>query len=375
LDKVKVVLSIQVLNSLINGVLGVILPLMMKERNIDVVTIGFVFASVPMIFQLGRMFFATVSDFFGRKIFFILNGFLNVVSSLIYYLAHTALEFLFGKVMESTKDASLWSVNRAFLLEKSVKKWRALVHLRTVAYISSAAGCLIAGFLVAWLLYEGTLILCAVIGAFIVPLSLFLVSRRKKDVSVKEALRVLDFRKKKKVFKTFLALFFVMGLSFGFVSGYVFPLFLSDNGFGAETVGMLLGVQILLAGLVSYAFAGRFKIQKLVLVSGLLYTFTLFVTGFSRSILAGVFIVAYGLVEGLLGIGQEGILSRIANKESYGTDIGLLWMGHHIGRTFSLAASGILIKMWGFTAPFLLSAFVFCFFYVISYFTLNEGHW
>jgi len=372
LGQVKVVLSIQALNSFIGGVLGIALPLMMKDRSIDIITIGFVFAAMPMIFQLGRMLFATVSDFWGRKLFFVLNGFFNVISSSIYYLAHTALGFLFGKVMEGTKDGSLWAVNRAFLLEKSVKRWRALVQLRTVAYVSSGVGSLLAGFFVAWFFYEGTLMLCVLVGAFVIPLSLLIVGERKRGLSMKEALRVLDFRRRKKVFRNFLVLFFVMGSSFGFVSGFVYPLFLSNNGFDVEMIGVLLGLQILLAGLVSHLFVGVFEIRKLILASGLLYTFTLIAIGFSSSIFAGILIVAYGLVEGLLGISQEGILSRITDKESYGTDIGLLWMGHHIGRTLSLAMSGVLISMWGFAAPFLMSAFVFGLFYVASYSVLGE---
>lgn len=99
MNQVRVVIFIQILNSFVSGILGIALPLMMKERNIDIVTIGLVFASLPMIFQLGRLFFATVSDFWGRKLFFVLNGFLGVISSAIYYLARTPLEFVFGKVM------------------------------------------------------------------------------------------------------------------------------------------------------------------------------------------------------------------------------------------------------------------------------------
>ena len=372
MSQIKVTLFIQVLNSFVSGVLTVVLPLMMEERNIDIVTIGFVFASMPIIFQLGRMIFATVSDFWGRKLFFVLNGFLNVISNLIYYLAHTPLEFLFGKVMEGTQSGSLWAVNRAFLLEQSEKKWRTLVHLRTVAYVSSAIGSLLAGFFVVWLFYEGTLMLCALVGASVVPVSLFLISRRKEGLSMRRALHFLDFRRKKKIFKFFLVSFFVMGLSFGFVSGFVYPLFLSNNGFDAEMIGVILGLQILLAGLVSYVFAGRFEIRKLIVISGVLYTFVLVLIGVSSSVFAGIFVISYGFIEGLLGIGQEGILSRITNEESYGTDIGLLWMGHHVGRTFSLAMSGILISVLGFAAPFLISAFTFVFFYVTSYFILKE---
>jgi MFS family permease len=355
-----------------NGILGVALPLMMEKRNIDIVTIGFVFASMPMIFQLGRMLFATVSDLWGRKLFFVLNGFLGVISNSIYYMAYTPLEFLLGKIMEGTKSGSLWAVNRAFLLEKSEKKWRILIHLRTTAYVSAAVGTLLAGFLVAWFFYEGTLMLTVIVGASVIPLSIFLADKKKKELSMTKALHLLDFRKKKRIFKVFLVLFIIMGLSFGFISGYVFPLFLSDNGFDTGTIGVLLGVQILLAGFFSYFFARRFEIRKVLLLSGVLYTIVLILLGLSRSlIISGVLMVTYGIVEGLLSISQEGILSKITDEKSYGTDIGLLWMGHHIGRTLSMAASGILISMFGFIVPFMLSALIYVVFYVISYFKVD----
>jgi hypothetical protein len=116
-----------------------------------------------------------------------------------------------------------------------------------------------------------------------------------------------------------------MGVSFGFVSGFVYPLFLSEGNFDAGTIGILLGFQVLLAGLVSHVFSGRFEIRRLILISGLLYTTLLILIGLSESILAGFLVVAYGAIEGLLSIGQEGILAKITDERSYGTDIGLLW--------------------------------------------------
>ena len=47
-------------------------------------------------------------------------------------------------------------------------------------------------------------------------------------------------------------------------------------------------------------------------------------------------------------------------------------MGHHIGRTFSLAMSGLVISFLGFAAPFLISALLYPFFYTTSYFILRE---
>jgi len=362
---------VQVINSLVSGILSIVLPLMMEKRNISIITIGFVFASMPMVFQFGRMIFATVSDFWGRKPFFIMNGCLGAITNSMYYFAHTPIEFLYGKVLEGVKSGSLWAVNRAFLMEKSNRKWKALVDLRTVAYVSSAIGSLSAGFLVVLFLYEGTLMLCALFSALVVPFSLLLFGSKRKTLSIPKALRVLDLRNKKRIFKVYLVLFFVMGISFGYVSGFVFPLFLSYNGFETETIGVLLGLQIMLAGLTSYLLARRFEMSKLIITSGVLYTLTLFMIGISSAIIAGVLVVIYGIVEGLLSIGQEGILSKITDQESYGTDIGPLWTSHHCGRTLSIAISGLLISILGFTAPFLISAFVFMLFYVPSFLILK----
>ncbi|UCC33759.1 MAG: MFS transporter [Candidatus Bathyarchaeota archaeon] len=372
LNQVRTVLVIQVLHSFVSGVLAIALPLMMKERNIDIVVMGLVFASLPLIMQFGRMVFATFSDFWGRKPFFVSSGVLGVFSALIYYFAYSPVEFLLGKVVEGVKQGSLWAVNRPFLLEKSGGHWRILVYLRAVLYVAFAVGSLLAGFFVIWFLYDGTMMLCAVLGGFVFALSLLLVGEKRKRFSMKEALHFLDFRKKKRLFKIFLILFFVLGLSYGFRGGFVIPLFLDNYGFTTEMIGLVVGVQTLLAGICSYLFSRSSKMRMLILLSGILYCAAFSVLGFLGSVLASILVIAYGLVEGMTSIGQEGILSKITDKNSYGTDIGLLMMGLHLGETFSLALSGLLISMWGFVVPFSLTALTYGVFSVASYAILRE---
>lgn len=159
----------------------------MKERNIDIVIIGLIFACLPMIFQLTRMLFAVISDLLGRKLFFVLNGFFNILSSSVYYLAYTPFQFLLGKITEGTKSASLWAVNRAFLLEASGRKKKQLVYLRTTAYVSMAIGSLVAGVLIVWFSYTNTLMLCILVGTAVVPSSLFLAERRREEVLQEES--------------------------------------------------------------------------------------------------------------------------------------------------------------------------------------------
>lgn len=344
----------------------------MKERRIDVVLIGFVFASMPLIMQFGRIFFATLSDLVGRKPFFTANGVLGAISSLIYYFAHTPMEFLFGKIAEGTKEGAIWAVNRAFILERSQGGWRTLVYLRTVVYIAFATGSLLAGFMAAFLHYEGAMLFCTLLGILTILLAFTLKEEGKGELSVEQALRLLDFRKKSRRFKIFLVLFFTMGLAFGFRSGYVIPYFLSSVGFNAQEVGLIFGAMILMAGLSSYLFSRCSRIRELILLSGTLYSLLLISLGFSFPALSGALVIAVGFTEGMSSIGEEGILSKICEKESYGTDIGLLMMGLHIGESASLALSGILIANWGFAISFVLAATIYAVFYVGAFTLYGE---
>jgi len=372
LNQVRNVLLIQVFHSFASGIIGIAVPLMMRARNVDVVIMGLVFAALPLIMQFGRIFFATISDFLGRKPFFISNGFLAVASSLIYYVARTPLEFLFGKIVEGIKEGTLWAVNRPFLLEKSGGHWRPLVLLRAVVYFAYAAGSLLAGFFIVWLFFDGTMLLCSLFGLLVIVFAFLLSSDKKQSFKIAEALRFLDFRKKDKIFKISLILFFAVGLSGGFRGGFVLPVFLSEKGFSDEMVGLIIGMQILIAGLFSYLFSRSSEMRKLILISGIIYTLTFLSLGFLGAVAAGILIIAYGFVEGMNSIGQEGILSRICAKESYGTDIGLLMTGLHIGETISLALSGILISLCGFAFPFILSALSYLVFYLGSFKLFKE---
>ncbi len=292
------------------------------------------------------------------------NGFLGAISSLIYYFAHTPMEFLFGKVAEGTKEGAIWAVNRAYILERSQGNWRLLVNLRTVVYVAYAVGSLVAGFLAALILYEGTMILCILLGVAGFLLSFTLIDERKGDFTVRQALSFLDFRKKGRKFKIFLFLFFTLGLAFGFRSGYVIPYFLSAVGFSAEDVGLIFGTMILMAGLSSYIFSICHNVKRLVLISGIVYSTFLIPLGFSFPALAAALVVAVGFAEGMNSVGQEDVLSKICDEESYGTDIGLLMMGLHVGESASLALSGLLIANWGFPVSFILAATIYAVFYV-----------
>ncbi|MDI6805068.1 MAG: hypothetical protein QMD20_00205 [Candidatus Bathyarchaeia archaeon] len=67
MNQTRIALSIQFFHSFVSGILGVAVPLMMKERNVDAVVIGLVFAAMPLIMQFGRMFLRRFQIFWVEK--------------------------------------------------------------------------------------------------------------------------------------------------------------------------------------------------------------------------------------------------------------------------------------------------------------------
>jgi MFS family permease len=362
---------IQGIDSFVSGILTILLPLLMLERGIDIISIGLIYSALPIIFQLTRLAFAILSDFIGRKIFFLLNGILRVFYTLIYYFAFSPLEFLFGKIAEGTSSASLWAVNRAFVLEQNKERLKGLIEMRVFDFISGALGTLIAGFLIVFLFYSNALIFCIFISFLSIPTSLKISEKKKKSFQIKEILEILDISKKTKIFKKALIIFFILGLSLGLTAYYVFPLFLKENGYDTESIGLILGIQAFINGISLYYFSKRFSFKKIIIYSAILYFSFLLLLCFLKNFWVGLILIAFGLANGLLTAGIEGIFSRTTtNGFAYGTDIGLLMTTFHIGRTLSLGFSGFLISFYGFPILFIISAFIFLLysFLVLKYF-------
>jgi MFS family permease len=364
MEQVKKVILIQLFNCFTTGILMVVLPLLMVDRRIDLASIGLIYASLPIISQLARVSFAIISDLIGRKIFFILTGILRTLSNLIYCFSFSPLEFLLGRITEGGAQASIWSVNRAFILEHSKRKWKALARLKSLTHIFIAFGTLAAGFLIGWFFYLNTLLICVGISLIAIPFAIAISERKKRRIG--GFWRRIDLRRKSSIFKKTLLIFIIWGLSFGFITGYILPLFLKANGFSSEEIGIWLSLQTLLTGFF-IDLSARGRIQRVMLFGGLFYSTLLVGLGFSQFLLAALGVILLGIPMGIVGGAFEGIVSKVAREDSYATDIGLLMLGLHGGRSISLALSGFLISLYGFPPIFFLSSLIFITFLLLSY--------
>ena len=348
---------IQIINTFIEGIIYILIPFLMLERNISVESMGLIFAILPLVQQTNRIIFGMISDFLGRKKFYWLNGILNFVYLIIYYFSKSPFGFLMGKVSQGLKSASLWSVNRAYLLDYYIEnKEETLVKLRAYDTGFNALGMLIAGFLIATFSYDKTLLILILLSIVMLPSIKVLKDKNKEDIKILEILKTFDFKSKSKKFKKFFFIFFILGFYWGLIGGYIFPLFLKEAGFAKESIGLLLGTRALIGGIAMYALKSVGRAKDKLLIGGILSALIVVLYPFVDINTLSVLVIFTGIFNVISGTGQEAIFAQTADSNSLAGDIGLLLTGAHVGMAITQAFSGFLISSFGFPFMFFLSS-------------------
>ncbi len=364
---IKNAFVIQGLNAFISGVTYILLPLLMLDRGISIKSMGLIFAILPLVSQTNRVVFATVSDYIGRKKFYWLCGIMNLVHLTVYYFSKSPFGFLLGKMSEGVRNASLWSVNRAYFLDHSQEREKTLIKMRGIGSIFNAMGTLLAGFLLTKLFYDKTLYLLMGLSLLIFPNVKKLIDKEKRKISILAILESLSFKNKTKKFKTFFTLFFVSGLYFGLVGNYVFPLFLKGAGIMTQNIGLILGARILFGGICVYALRSIGKGKYKILIGGFFYSLFLILLPFINQISLPILMILLGIVGGISDVGRETIFIEIINHNSMAGDISILMIGTHVGMAITQAIAGFVITSFGFL-PLFFSASVLNLFFCLAAF-------
>ncbi|HDJ96654.1 MAG TPA: MFS transporter [Candidatus Aenigmarchaeota archaeon] len=291
--------------------------------------------------------FAIISDRVGRKPFYTLAGLSSSICHFIYYLAKSSYHFVLGKIGEAVWNASLWSVNRAYVMEHSKMKEKVLMKMRGVTNVSLALGSLLVGILVLFLGYRGILLLCSILTILAGFFGTLLKEKRKERKIVRSDIKML---------KKFLIPFFIFGISNGFAPSYGITLFLQSVGFNSQLIGVLMCLEMFITGITLALVAPRIKNIKLVSLTFPLSLVFLFILPSQLVVITFLF---FGFGLGMSKAVIENTFPKIVDSKHYGRDIGILMMGVHVGNTISTALSGFVISSYGFASSFMLSALFF----------------
>ncbi len=364
---VKNAYAIQAINAFVIGMISIVVPLLMVDRGVSVESIGIIFSVLPLVAQTNRLIFGTISDYVGRKKFYVMNGFMNIIFLGTYYFASTPLWFLFGKIFEGVRNATLWSVNRAYFLDHSKNKEKILIELRGMNSVFESLGTLLAGFLLILLSYDNTILFLMLLSLFLFPNIRMLKDKTRSTLNLKHAFKSLDVRYRNKRFKNFIWIFLLIGLSWGFIAGYILPLFLDGMGVPVGMIGLLLGVRILMNGLSVYVFSSIWSGKTKLLVGGTLFSILLILLPSVEYSVMPIILVMMGTVAGISDAGYETIFTSITDRNSLGKDMGILMIGVQLGMAVTQALSGFVITNLGFSAMFTMSAILYFMFSISSY--------
>jgi MFS family permease len=366
--------AIQGINAFIFGVTFILVPLLMVERGINVEEMGLIFAALPFVSQFARLLFGCVSDYTGRRLIFLVNALANTAFLVAYYLATGALGFLTGKLFEGVKDMAIWSVNRPYFMDHTDDerdRVRALTKFRGFNSVFEALGMMASGFLLAALAFDNTLLLLIVVSLFALPNVALLVDRARRKMNFDSIRQSLDISRKGRKFKNFLVIFFLLGLSWGFVAGYILPLFLATAGVPVQYIGLLLGIRVLFNGLSIWVFSSMWSGKRKVLVGGLLFSVAIASLGFVGYAMLPLAVVLVGMIAGIADAGYETVFVLVCDRKSLGRDMSVLMIGVNVGMAITQALSGFVIASLGFPTMFFAAAMLFALFSVASYRNMN----
>ena len=373
----KRILAITFLNFFISGGLTLAIPLLLLDRNIDLIEIGLVVSVLPIVFMIVRLLMAAVADSKGWNRFYLLmNWPWSLLSTLVYFIANSTPMFLLGKVLEAFKESSYWAVSRTAIFSLSPKQ-EEKASTRNIAVLSLAAavGSAVAGFGIATFGFSftfGTLITVA----FFIAIPAALLWKIPKQNFKSKKLRfgdIANLRRKGKFFwlASMTSVFF--SLSFYPLLNLLLPVFMvQEIGYDYLTVGLAYMLYTFLASIVILGTL-RFQIgiKRVILQSfiALIATFLLA----SSSYYFFAFFMALSVADGLGTVFYESVIAKATkNNPNVSIDIGLLIVPLRFAEFGSVLYAGLIAQNLGYAPVFAASGVFFSIFSFLAFYLLRK---
>ena len=372
----KRIFTITFLNFFISGGLTLAIPLLLLERNVDLVEIGLVISILPLVFVVARLFVALVADLKGwNRVYILLNWPSSLLATFIYFVANSTPMFLMGKIAEATKESSYWAVNRTTIFSLSPKREEKEATRNTaVLFLSTAIGSAVAGLSISYFGFSATLaILMVAAGAIGVPAVLLWKTRQGN--SELEAARIkglINLRSygRRFWFVSMTLLFFA--LAYYPLLNLLLPVFMAEQlGYSYSTIGIAYLLFNLIASTIILSTL-RFSLgAKRVILQSAIALLASFLLAYSNSYFPGLFL-ALAVAEGLgMGFFESIIAKATKNKQSVSVDIGLLHVPYRFAEFASLLYAGFIAQTIGYFPVFVSSGIFFAIFSVLALYFLR----
>jgi predicted MFS family arabinose efflux permease len=373
----KRILAITFLNFFISGGLTLVIPLLLLDRNIDLVEIGLVISVLPIVFMVVRLLMAAVADSKGWNRFYLLmNWPWSLLSTLVYFIASSTSMFLLGKVLEAFKESSYWAVTRTAIFSLSPKQ-EEKASTRNIAVLSfgTAVGSVAAGFGIATFGFSLTFGILIMVAGFIAIPAALLWKTPKQNFKLKKLRfgEIVNLGRKRRLFWLVSMTSVFFSLSFYPLLNLLLPVFMvQEIGYDYLTVGLAYMTYTFVASIVIFGTL-RFPISiKRVILQSSIALFATFLLASSNYYFFAL-LLALAVAEGLGTVFYESIIAKATkNSSNVSIDIGMLIIPLRFAEFGSVLYAGLIAQNLGYAPVFASSGIFFAIFSVLAFQLLRK---
>ncbi len=371
----KRILTITFLNFFISGGLTLTIPLLLLERNVNLIEIGIIISILPLVFFIVRLLLAVFADLKGwTRFYFLINWPACLLSTFLYAVANSTPVFLLGKIAEAVKESSYWGVSRTAIFSLSPKQEeKEATRNMAVSSLAIAIGSATSGIGLVYFGFSITLGVFVVASILIgIPASLLWRTRVQRTKS--KTPKTKDLLNPKSRGRTFW--FMAIILVFFRLSTYplmtlLLPVFMAQQlGYSYFTIGIAYMLFHLISSTVTFATLKTSIGVKRAIFQSSIAVFASFMLADSNDYFF-VFFLALALAQGLgIGFFESIIAKATKNKLSVSVDIALLHIPVRLAEYTSVLFAGFIAQSMGYMPIFVLSGIFFSIFSVLSCYVL-----
>ena len=372
----KRILSITFLNFFISGGLRLAIPLLLLDRNVDLVEIGVVISVLPIVFLVVRLLMALVADSKGWNRFYILlNWPWSILSTFVYFIASSTPMFLLGKFFEALKESSYWAVSRTAIFSLSPKREeKEATRNIAVLLLSTAVGSAAAGFGIAYFGFSFTLSILIVAAGFIAIPAALLWKAPKQNLMPNHPRfgEIINPRIKGKMFWFGSIILVFFSLAFFPLLSLLLPVFMVQQiGYDYTTIGIAYMLYNVVASIVIFGTL-RFSLgARRVILQISIALFATFLLASSNYYFFAPFLVL-AVAEGLgWGFFESIIAKATKNKPRVSVNIGVLIIPLRFAEFGSVLYAGFIAQSVGYLPLFVSSGLFFTLFSVLALYFLR----
>lgn len=371
------------MDAFIESALTVLIPLMLNSRHVKVGSIGLILSVSPIVILFSRIVFASLSDMWGLKSFFVLTAVSRMMAALIYVFAVSPPGYVLAEGLRGVGTSALWAVNRTATFRQAMARKKdpaletsRLIGLRLVAF---AAGTLIVGFLLNSFSFKTALIGLVILGVANIIMSWFLPFKDEtKDykVDLVKLFSQLDFRKKSKLLIYTSLVMSLSMLTSTVLLSLALPLYLDKRVFSYAQIGIALSLYRLSDGATIFALLKNKarKVNSLNVLAGIVAFAALIALPFGNYWTIPILITIIGLCMGFGDvIWEELVFVATGDSKVMSSDMGVLHVPSYVVAVASLAIGGFLIQAFGYFAIFAIAGVSYLGFCILAYGILKKN--